>query len=191
MVGTAPLRNNLLLLFPHLGGVLMGGAGEQVARSSCRSSDPVRFVFDGWHTALSQVALVSTVSVVFGVLQWGAWMTASSGVPLLRSHRMKLTTLGSSGHGEEPQPTCHKASVSSLAAVRFIGSKSIIVCEGAPPDLGMMAVLFFLQRCLGDHGRRRWMTFWHGTRFCRREILGLFLVEDLMPNCKTCMYVLW
>ena len=114
MVGTAPRQNNLLLPFPHLSGALMGGIEEQVDRYSCRSSDPVRFVFDGRHTILSQVAFVSTVLIVFGVLQWGVWMVANSGVPLLRSNGMKLKMLGSSGHGEESQATCHKASVHRL-----------------------------------------------------------------------------
>ena len=50
----------------------MCGVEERVAQSS----DLVRFVFDGRHTMLSRVALVSTVSVVFGVLQWGVWTVA-------------------------------------------------------------------------------------------------------------------
>lgn len=167
----------------------MGGAGEQVARSSCRSSDLVRFVFDGQRSTLSRVALVSTVVVVFGVLQWGAWMAECSGVPLLRSHRMKFTALGSSGHGEEPRPTCHKVSASSLAAVRFIGSKSILVCKGAPLDLGMKAVPLFFRRCLNGGGGRWWAMFWRGTRFCRSEILVLLIVKSLMQYCMTSMYV--
>ena len=136
----------------------MGGAREQVVRSSCRFSDPVRFVSDDRRFTLARVASVPDVAVVFGVLQWGAWMAECSGISLLRSHRMKLTALGSSGHEEESRPTCHKASVSSLAAVWFIGSKSILVCEGAPPDLGMIAVPLFLNVASAaeeDNGGRR------------------------------------
>jgi hypothetical protein len=43
---------------------------------------------------------------------------------------MKLAASGSGYHGEDPPPTCHKVSVSSLAMVRFIGSNNILVCEG-------------------------------------------------------------
>ena len=159
MVETAPRRNNLLLLFLHLGGALMGRAGEQVARSSCRALVPLRFVSAGQCTTSSRVALVSTVVVVFGVLQWGEWMEASSSVPLLRSHRMKLMTLGSSGHGEEPRPTCHKALISSLVAVRLIGSKRIFAYKGAPLDVCMTTVHLFLHRCLSGRGGQWWMTF--------------------------------
>ena len=102
MLGTASYRNNLLMLFLHLDSALIGGAVEQVARSSCRSSDPVRFVFDGWCSTLSQVVLVAIVMIVFGVLQWGAWMMGCSDVSLLRSHLMKLTALGYNGQGEDP-----------------------------------------------------------------------------------------
>ena len=165
----------------------MCGVEEQGARCS----DQMRFVFDGRHMTLSRVALVSTVSVVFGVLQWDEWMEASSSVPVLRSHRMKLLTLGSSGHGEEPQLTCHKASVPSFAAVRFIGSKSIIICKGAPPDLGMTVTPFFLHHCLGGDGGRWWATFRCGTRLCHSEILVLLLAESLMQYCKTSTYVLF
>jgi hypothetical protein len=56
---------------------------------------------------------------------------------------MKLTVSRSGDHGEDPRPTCHKVSVSLLAAVRFIGSKGIFVGEGALPDLGMAAIRFF------------------------------------------------
>ena len=126
MVGRAPCLNNLLLLFPHLGGALMGGDEEQVARSSCRSSNPVRFVFDGWHTALSQVALVLTVSVVCCVLQWGAWMAVSSAVPLLRSHRIKLTTLGSSGHERATKPQSRRLRRYGSSAQKTLYAKVLL-----------------------------------------------------------------
>ena len=152
MVETTPRRNNLLLLFLHLSDVQMGGTEEQVDRSSCRSLALVRFVSDGRRTILTRAELALSVVVVFGVLQWGAWMAECSGVPFLRSRRMKLTMLRSIGHGEEPRPTCHKVSASSLAAVRFIGSKNILVCKGAPLVLGMKKVPLFLRCCLSIGG---------------------------------------
>jgi hypothetical protein len=44
--------------------------------------------------------------------------------------RMKLAVLGSDDHGEDPWPTCQKVSILLLATARFIGSKSILVCDG-------------------------------------------------------------
>ena len=99
--------------------------------------------------ARSRVTVVSVAVVVFIILQLGVWMMAGGDVPLLRLHRMKLTASRSGDHGEDPRPTCHKDSVSSLAATRFIGSKSIFVCDGALTNLGMTHVLIFFRRCHG------------------------------------------
>ena len=143
MEEVAPRRNNLPLLFLHLVVAATGVVGGQLARSSRRSLDPAWLVSGGRPMALSWVTVVSAVVVVFTVLQLGVWMMAGGDVPLLRLHRMKLTASRSGDHGEDPRPTCHKDSVSSLAATRFIGSKSIFVCGGALPDLGMAAFLFF------------------------------------------------
>jgi hypothetical protein len=126
-----------------------------VARSSRKFLDLTRFVSSGRRLSLSRVVVLSAAIVVFIVLQLDAWMTVDGGVSLLRLHRMKLTVSGSGDHGEDPRPTCHKASVSLLAAVQFIGSKSIIVCEGALPDLGMAAICLFFRRGHGGDGGRR------------------------------------
>lgn len=95
------------------------------------------------------MVLTSAATVLFIVLQWGKWVVAGDGVPFLEQNRKKLTGPGFGGHGEEPWPTGHKASVSALAAAWLIGSKSILVCEGAPSDLGIVAVPLFLRCCLG------------------------------------------
>jgi hypothetical protein len=153
----ASRRNNLPLLLLHLSATSTGGVGRQVARSSRRSLDPTRFVSSGRRLAPSWVAILSATIVVFAVLQLGVWMTAGGGVPLLRLHRMKLMMSGSGDRGEDPRPTCHKVSVSLLATVRFIGSKSIFVCEGALPDLGMANSHLFFRRSHGG-GRGRWWT---------------------------------
>ena len=154
MEGMTPRPNNLPLFFLQLGDALTSGAGEQMAWCSCRSSNPMRFVSSGRCLALFWVALALTVVVVFDVLQWDTWMAAGGDVPFLQSCWMKLMAPGSNGHGEEPRPTCHKASVSSLAAVPFISLKNILVCKDAPPDLGMTAIPLFLHRCLGSGGGR-------------------------------------
>ena len=86
-------------------------------------------------------------------------------VPLLRLHRMKLTVSRSGDHGEDPRPTCHKDSVSLLAATRFNGSKSIFVCDGALLDLGMAVVLIFFRCCHGDGGGCLWTIFRRGMSF--------------------------
>jgi hypothetical protein len=136
----APRQNNLPLLLLHLSATSTGWCS---ARSSRISLDPTRFVFGGRRLAPSWVAILSAAIVVFVVLQLGEWMMTGGGVPLLRLHRMKLTASGSGDHGKDPRPMCHKVLVSLLAAVRFISSKSIFVCEGALPDLGMAAILLF------------------------------------------------
>ena len=56
---------------------------------------------------------------------------------------MKLTISRSGDHAEDPRSMCHKVSVLSLVAARFIGSKSIFVCVGSLLDLGMPTVLLF------------------------------------------------
>jgi uncharacterized membrane protein SpoIIM required for sporulation len=85
--------------------------------------------------------VLSAVVMVFVVLQLDMWMMLGNNVPLLRLRRMKLAKLGSSDHGEDSRPMFHKVSVSSLAANRFIGSKSILVCDGALPNLGISAAM--------------------------------------------------
>jgi hypothetical protein len=116
-----------------------------MARSSRRYLDLTRFVSGGRWPTLLRVVVVLAVVVAFTVLQLGAWMMAGSDVPLLRMHQMKLTVSRSGDQGEDPRSTCHKVSVSSRATTWFIGSKSISVCDGALPDLGMADVhLFFL-----------------------------------------------
>jgi hypothetical protein len=140
MEETTSRRNNLSLLFLHLGVTPTDGVGGQMARSSPRSLDLVRFVSGGRRSALSSIVIVLAAVVVFGVLQLGAWMMAGSNVPLLRLHQMKLTASRSGDLGEDPRSTCHKVSVSSLATVWFIGSKSIFVCDGALPNLDIAAV---------------------------------------------------
>jgi hypothetical protein len=64
----APRRNNLPLLFLHLGVSLTGNVEGQVDRLSRRSLDPVRFVSGGWRSALSRVAVASADVGLFGVL---------------------------------------------------------------------------------------------------------------------------
>jgi hypothetical protein len=66
---------------------------------------------------------------VFVVFQMGTWMMAGDDVPLLRLRPMKLAASGSGDDGEDPCPTCHKVSVSSLATARFIGSNSFVGCK--------------------------------------------------------------
>lgn len=43
MVGTTPRWNNLPLLFPRIGGALIGCTRQQVAWSSCQPPDPMGF----------------------------------------------------------------------------------------------------------------------------------------------------
>jgi hypothetical protein len=77
---------------------------------------------------------------ILQVLQLGMWMTVGGRVPLLLLSQMKLTTLGSGDHEEDPRLACHKVLVSSFVTVRIIGSKTTLVCEGTLPDLGMANV---------------------------------------------------
>lgn len=49
---------------------------------------------------------------------------------------MKLTTSGSGDHKEDHPPTWHEDPVLLLVTVQLIGSKSILLCEGALLDLG-------------------------------------------------------
>jgi hypothetical protein len=72
MKETAPRRNNLSLLFHLLVVALVSGVGGQVALSSRRSSDLVRFVSGGRRPALSRVAAAPATVVMFGVLQLSA-----------------------------------------------------------------------------------------------------------------------
>jgi hypothetical protein len=79
---------------------------------------------------------------------FGAWMMKGGIVPLLRPRWMKLTVLGSGDHREDPRPTCHKVSV------RFIGSESILISEGALPNLDMVAIRLLFWRFLCGGGGR-------------------------------------
>ena len=177
------------LLFLHLGVTPAGGFGGQAARSPRRSLDLVRLVSGGRRSALSRVAVVSAVAVVFGVMQLGAWMTTGGGVPLLRLLRVKLTSLGSGEHGEDHRPACHKVSVSSLATTRFIGSENILVCEGALPDLGLAVARLFFRRCHGGGGGRWWTKFRRGTRSFKSRILILLLAEFFVQFCLTSVFM--
>jgi hypothetical protein len=86
---------------------------------------------------------MSASIVVFAVLHLGTRMMACDDVPLLRLRQMKLAALGSGDHGEDPCPTCHAVSISLLVTTGFIGSKSILVCNGVLPDLGTVAGCLF------------------------------------------------
>uniref|UniRef100_A0ACD5VQL8 Uncharacterized protein n=1 Tax=Avena sativa TaxID=4498 RepID=A0ACD5VQL8_AVESA len=182
MEETAPRWNNLLLLFLHLDVTPTGGIGGQVARSSRRSSDLVRFVSGGRRSTLSRVAVTSAATVLFDVLQLCVWKTAGGGVSLLRLRWMKMTVSGSGDHGEDPRPTCHKVSGSSLAATRFIGSKSILVYDGALPDLGMAVDLLFFRRYHGGGGGR-WTTVRRGMSFSKGRIVILLLDRNVCLRC--------
>jgi hypothetical protein len=135
--------NKLPLLFLHLGAAPFGDVKGQVAWSSHRSLEPVRFVFGGRRSTLLRATNMSAVVVVFVVLQLGMWMMAGDDIPLLRLRRMKLAVLGSGDHGKDPWPTCHKVSISLLATGRFIGSQSILICDDDLPHLGMVVVHIF------------------------------------------------
>jgi hypothetical protein len=71
MEDTVPHRNNFSLLFLHLGVAPIGAVEGQVARSSRRSLDPVRFVCGGRRSAPSLVAVALTILGLFVVLQLG------------------------------------------------------------------------------------------------------------------------
>jgi hypothetical protein len=146
MEETESRRNNLSMLFLYLDAAPTGGIGRQVAWSSCWSPDRVRFLSGGRRLALSRVTVSLAAADVCDVLQLGARMTIAGGVPLLRICRAKLTTLGFGDHEEDPRPTRHKISGSSLVTARFIGSNSIIGCDGALPDLGLAVVCLFFRR---------------------------------------------
>ena len=122
------------------------------------------------------MTVASAAVDLFAVLQLGVWMTTGDGVPLLRLRWMKLMASGSSEQREDPRLTCHKVSVSSLATVRFIGLKSILLCEGALPDLGMAVVRLFFRRYLGGGGELWWTTVWRCTSFSKGGILILLFV---------------
>jgi hypothetical protein len=143
MEETALHWNNLSLLFLHLGASSSGGVMGKMARSSLRPSDLTRFMSGGRRSALSRATVVSAAVVVLDVLQLGTWLMAGKDAPLLRLRQIKLAALRSGDHGEDPRPTCHKVSVSLLATAWFIGSKSVLVCNGALPDLGMVVVHLF------------------------------------------------
>ena len=101
---------------------------------------------------------------------------------------MKLTALGSSGHQEEPQPMCHKALVLSLAAVWFIGRKSILVCKGAPLDQGMMAVPLFLNIASAaekDDGEQRFGV----AQDSARVKLQFYFPRSLLCNIVKYLYM--
>jgi hypothetical protein len=155
-----------------------------VALSSRWSPDPVRFVSGGRRPALSRVAAAPATVVMFGVLQLSAWKTADDNVSLLRLHQMKMTALGSGDHGEDPRPTCHKVSDSS----RFIGSKNILVCDGALPDLGVEVVRLFFRHCYGG-GEGQWTTVRRGTSFSKSRIV-ILLAGFFVQYCLTHIFVL-
>jgi hypothetical protein len=100
-------------------------------------------VCGGRRSTLARVAVVSAAEGLFG-----AWMMKGGIVPLLRPRWMKLTVLGSGDHREDPRPTCHKVSV------RFIGSESILISEGALPNLDMVAIRLLFWRFLCGGGGR-------------------------------------
>jgi hypothetical protein len=55
----------------------------------------------------------SAFVVLFAVLQLGTWMMAGDDVPILRLRWMKLATLGSDDHQEDPRPAFYKLSLDS------------------------------------------------------------------------------
>jgi hypothetical protein len=189
MEETVPRWNNLPLIFLHLGVAPTGGVGGQVAWSSRRSLDLVRFVSGGWRSALSRVTVALAAAVMCGVLQLDVRMTACGGVRLLRLSLGKMAALGFGDHREDPRPTCHKVSGSSSATTRFIGSKSIIECDGALPDLGVVVVRLFFQRYHGGGGVR-WTMFRRDTGFSKGELVVLLLVSFLVQSCLMQMFVL-
>jgi preprotein translocase subunit SecG len=77
-----PRWNNLPLIFLHLGVAPTGGVGGQVAWSSRRSLDLVRFVSGGWRSALSRVTVALAATFMCGVLQLGVRMTAGGDIRL-------------------------------------------------------------------------------------------------------------
>jgi hypothetical protein len=148
----------------------------------------MRFVSGGRQLALLRVKVVLAALVVFVVLQLGKWMMVGDDVPLLRLRRMKLAVSGSDDQGEDPRPTFHKVSVSLLTITRFIGSKSILVCEDALPNLGMMVVCLFFLRCrrtMADNDLARHMFLqWWNYNFTSYRVFYVSLLN-------THVYVLW
>jgi hypothetical protein len=98
---------------------------------------------------------------------------------------------GSGDHGEDPRPTCHIALVSLLAAVRFIGSKSITVCEGALLDLGMAAIRLFFRRGHGGGRGRWWTTFRRGTSFSKGGLIVTSCGVLCAKLLDTHFYFIW
>jgi hypothetical protein len=72
---------------------------------------------------------------------------------------------------------------------RFIGSKSILVCNGALLDLGMMVVHLFFPRYHGDGGGRQWTMFRQGTEFSNDGIIILLLVGFFVQVFLTRIFV--
>jgi hypothetical protein len=161
----------------------------QVARSSCRSLDPMRFMSSDRRSTLSWATVVLATVGVFVVFAVGHADDGRRRVPLLRLRPMKVAVLGSSDHGEDARPTSHKVSVSSLVTTRFIGSKSILVCNGALPDLGMLAVCLIFRPCHGGGRGRRWTMFRRGTGFSKGGIIVLLLVGFFVQVFLTRMFV--
>jgi hypothetical protein len=124
----------------------------------------------GWRSALSRVTVALVAAVMCGVLQLGVRMTAGGGGRLLRLSLRKMAALRSGDHGEDPRPTCHKVSGSSSVTTRFIGSKNIIECDDALPDLSVVVVCLFFRRYHGDGGGR-WTMFRRGTSFFKGELV--------------------
>jgi hypothetical protein len=67
MEEAAPRRNNLPLLFLHLGVAPTGGVGGQVVWSSRRFLDLERLVSGGWCSALLWVTVALTAAVMLAV----------------------------------------------------------------------------------------------------------------------------
>ena len=165
----APRRNNLSPFFLHLDVALTGGVGGQVARSSHRSVDPVRFVSGGWRSALLRVAVASAAVGLFDVLQLGTWMMTCSCVPLLRLCWMNLTASGSGDHSR------------SLADVPQ--SLGLVACDvpvhrlekhpcmrRCSPRSGYSGCSPLFRRFLHGGGGLWWTTVRRGTNFSKGGI---------------------
>jgi hypothetical protein len=73
--------------------------------------------------------------------------------------------------------------------VRFIGSKSILVCKCALPDLVMTNVCLFLDASLAAVEDDGGLQFGRGTHFFIGEILVLLLVDLVVQVCLISMFV--
>jgi hypothetical protein len=98
--------------------------------------------------------------------------------------------VGSGEHGQDPRPTCHKVSVSSLMTDRFISSKCILVWCSPRSRYGGCSSLFpalpwWLRRAMMDNVsvRHRFLLGWN-CNFTFFEVLYASLLD-------THVYVLW